>query len=42
MKTLKNKIGSINLVGLVIVSTIILPLTVSITIKVLNTQNIIF
>ena len=42
MKNTINKIGSINLVGIVIVATIILPLIVALTIKVLNTQNIIF
>ena len=39
--TIKN-IGTVNLVGLTIVSLIILPLIVMITIKVLNTSNIIF
>lgn len=42
MKNLINKIGTVNLVGLVIVVTVILPLVVSITIKVLNTKHIIF
>ena len=39
--TIKN-IGTINLVGMTIVAVAILPLIVALTIKVLNTQNIIF
>ena len=42
MKNTINKIGSINLVGITIVALVILPLIVALTIKVLNTQNIIF
>ena len=42
MKNLSNKLGTTNIIGLVIVSTVILPLIVMITIKVLNTSNIIF
>lgn len=39
--TIKN-IGTINLVGMTIVAVAILPLIVALTIKVLNTSNIIF
>ena len=39
--TIKN-IGTINLVGMAIVALAILPLIVALTIKVLNTSNIIF
>lgn len=42
MRNLKNTIGKINLVGIVIVATIILPLIVSLTVKVVTTSNIIF
>ena len=45
MKTLKNlhkKTSKINKVGILILVTIILPLLVSISTKVLTTQNIIF
>ena len=41
MKKLTNKLGKINTIGLIIVLTTILPLIVSITIKVLTTKNII-
>ena len=42
MRNIIKNIGTTNLVGLVIVSTIVLPLIVMITVKVLNTSNIIF
>ena len=42
MKNLLKNIGTTNIIGLVIVSTIILPLIGMITVKVLNTSNIIF
>ena len=41
MKNLRNKLGTVNTIGLIVVITTILPLIVSITIKVLTTKNII-
>ena len=42
MKKQLSKLGTVNTIGLVIVLTVIVPLVVSITFKVLTTQNIIF
>ena len=41
MKKLTSKLGRVNTIGLIFVMTVILPLVVSITVKVLTTKNII-
>tara|TARA_R110001592_G_scaffold116400_1_gene317811 strand:+ start:388 stop:516 length:129 start_codon:yes stop_codon:yes gene_type:complete len=41
MKKIKSKLGITNMIGLVIALTVILPIIVSITIKVISTKNII-
>jgi len=42
MKNLIKNIGRINLLGFIVVTSFILPLLISLTVKVLNTQNIIW
>lgn len=42
MKKAISKLGTINTIGLTIAVFFVLPLLVAITIKVINTQNIIF